>query len=99
MQSHQLTQVLEYSLLQRQRRNDYDKRDGGSPVEMQLFPKNPLPAPHRTTSLQIITGHYRLTIAHYRQITSICTAFTIRDVYRYRQFTGKIGLFTANYRR
>ena len=38
---------------------------------MQLFPQNPLPAPHRPTGLQIITGNYRLTTAHYRQITDI----------------------------
>ena len=63
------------------------------------FPQNPLPAPHRTTGLQIITGNYRLTTTHYRQITGIYMAFTIKDVYRYRRFTDKVGLFTTHYHR
>ena len=62
-------------------------------LEMQLFPQNPLPAPHRTTGLQIITGNYRLTTARYRQITGIYMVFTI-NVYRYRRFTNKVGVFT-----
>ena len=66
-------------------------------LEMQLFPQNPLPALHRTTELQIITGNYRLTTAHYRQITGIFMVFTIRDVYRYRRFTDQAGLFTADF--
>ena len=52
----------------------------GSPLEMQLFAQTPLPAPHRTTRLQIITGNYRLTTAHYRQITGIHMTFTINNV-------------------
>ena len=67
--------------------------------EMQLFPQNPLPAPHRPTGLQIITGNYRLTTAHYRQITGIYMTFTIKDIYRYRRFTDNARLFTADYHR
>ena len=67
---------------------------------MQLSLQNPLPGPHHTTTgLQIIIDNYRLTTAHYRQITGIYMVFTIKDVYRYRQFTDKAGLFTADYRR
>ena len=68
-------------------------------VEIQLFPQNPLPAPHGTTRLQIFTGSYWLTTAHYRQITGIYMAFNIKDAYGYRQFTDKAGLFTTDYRR
>ena len=68
-------------------------------LEMQLFPQTPLPAPHRTTGLQIITGDYRLTMTHCRQITGIYLAFTIKDVYRYWRFPDKAGLFTVDYRR
>ena len=60
------------------------------------FPQSPLPAPHCTSRLQIITGNYRVTMAHYRQITSIHLAFTVYDAYRYRRFTDKAGLFTAD---
>ena len=66
---------------------------------MQLFPQNPLPAPHHITELQIITGNYRLTAAHYSQIADIYMTFSIKDVYHYRRFTDKAGLFTAYYRR
>ena len=68
-------------------------------LDMQLFPENPLSAPHRTTTLQIIIGSYRHTIAHYRQITGIYMAFNIKHVYRYRRFPDKVGLFTTDYRR
>ena len=40
-------------------------------LKMQLVLQNPLPALHRTTGLEISTGNYRLTTAHYRQITGI----------------------------
>ena len=70
----------------------------GCSVEMQLFPRNPLPAPHRATGLQMITGNYRLTTAHYRQISGIHLALTI-NVYHYRQFTDKAALFATDYRR
>ena len=59
---------------------------------MQLFPKIPLRAPHRITRMQIITGNYRVT--HYRHITDIYMAFTIKNVCCYRRFTDKAGLFT-----
>ena len=59
-------------------------------IEMQPFPQNPLPAPHRTTRSQIITGNYLLTTSHYWQITGIYMAFNIQDVYCYRQFTDKV---------
>ena len=54
---------------------------------------------HRTTRSQRIAGNYRLTMAHYRQITGIYMAFTMKVVYRYRLFTDKASLFTAYYRR
>ena len=57
------------------------------------------PIPHRTTRMQIITGDYRLTSAHYRHITGIYMAFTIKNVYCYRRFTDNVSLFTADYRR
>ena len=69
------------------------------PLEMQLFPKNPLPVPHRTTSLQIITSNYRQTMAHYRQIPGMYMGFTIKEFRRYWRFTDKPGLFIAYYRR
>ena len=61
------------------------------------FFQNSLPAPHRTTRLQIITGKYSQT--HYQQITGIHTAFTTKDAYRYRRFTDSVGLFTTDYDR
>ena len=63
------------------------------------FSQIPLSAPHRTTGLQIITSNYRLTMTNCWQITSIYMVFTIKDIYRYRRFTDKAGLFTADYRR
>ena len=69
------------------------------PLEMQLFPKNPLPVPHRTTSLQIITSNYRQTMAHYRQIPGMYMGFTIKEFRRSWRFTDKPGLFIAYYRR
>ena len=72
---------------------------GASSVEIQLFHQNPLPASHHTTGLQIITGNYQLTTAHYHQITSIYVAFTIKNAYCYWRFTDKAGLFTADYGR
>ena len=77
----------------------YNTLADASTLEMQLFLQNALPAPHHTTGLQIITANYRLATAHYQQITGIYMVFTIKDVYRYRQFTDKAGLFTADYRR
>ena len=68
-------------------------------LQMQLFPQNPLPAPHRTTRSQMIAGDYRLTADHYRQINVIYMALTIKDVYYYRRFTDKAVLFTADYGR
>ena len=67
-------------------------------LEVQLFPKIPLPAPHRTTRTQNITGNYRPTSALYRHITGIYMAFTLKNDYCYQRFTDMIGLFTADYR-
>ena len=40
----------------------------GSVLEVQLFPQRPLPTPHRTTRLQIITGNYWLDTVRYRHL-------------------------------
>ena len=68
-------------------------------LEMQIFLQNPLPAPHRITGLQIITGNYRLTTAHHLQFPAFMWLSLFNDVYCYRRFTDKAGLFTAEYRR
>ena len=48
---------------------------------MQLLPQDPLPAPHRTTGLQITTGNYRLTPV----MTGKLPASTILHGFHYKQ--------------
>ena len=56
------------------------------------------PKPITGTALQRhIPNNYRLTTAHYRQITGTYMAFNIKDVYRYRRFADKVGIFATDY--
>ena len=49
-----------------------------------------------------IANNYRQLPAHYgslKQIIGIFMAFIIKDAYRYRRFTDKVGQFTTGYHR
>ena len=66
-------------------------------IEMPLLPKKPLPSLHRTTKLRITAVSYRLTTAHYWQITGMYVYdFHYKNVNSYQRFTDKAGLFPQN---